>query len=148
MPDTAPGRVKAAKIATVQDEVTQTIERSGESLDHIARETMSCCGDTLTAAMQSGTRASNLVAEVSRSYLDACTGVAATMAELAGDSMACRTPADVAALQKKTSEAASKMVEANIAFWSDLYGAWSKSVEPVVARVADAPERLFRALAD
>ena len=148
MPDSSATRVKAAKTDTARDEITQAIEWSGESFDQIARETVSCCSDTLTAAMQSGTRASHLVADLGRSYMDACTGAAATFAELAGDSMACRTPADMAALQKKSSEAANKLLEANIAMWSTLYGAWSKPFEPVVARAADAPERLFRAMAD
>jgi len=146
MPDTA--RRRAATTKTVGDEVTQAIEQSGESLDHIARETMSCCSDTLSAAVQSGTRATQYAAELSRSYLDACAGAATTFAELAGDSLACRTPADIAALQKKSSEAAGKIFEANIALMSNLYGAWSKTFEPVVARAADAPERLFRAMAD
>jgi len=148
MPDSPAGRAKAAKAAPVRDEVTQTIERSSEALDHIARATVSCCNDTLTAAMQSGTRASHLMADLGRSYMDACTNAASTFAELAGDGMSCRTPADFAALQKKSSEAANRMFEANIALWSDLYGAWSRTFEPVVARAADAPERLFRAMAD
>jgi len=145
MPDTTPGR---ARTKTMQDEVTQAIEQSGESLDHLARETASCCSDTLTAAMQSGTRASQYLADIGRSYFDACTETATTFAQLAGDGLTCRTPADFAALQKKSSDATSRLLEANMALWSNMYGAWSKTVEPVMARAADAPERLFRAMAD
>ncbi len=147
MPDTA-ARTSPAKTTTEGDEITQTIKRSGESLDHIARETMSCCSDTVTAAVNSGVEASQFLTEVTRSYLEACAGSAMSAMQLARESTACRTPADVLALQKKGYESVSALAEASVKLSSDFYAAWSKALQPALARVTDAPERMFRAFAD
>ncbi len=148
MPDSAAGRARTVKTADTSDEITETINRSGASLDHIARETLSCCTDTLAAAMNSGTEASHVLSAVSRSYMDACASSANTAMELARDSLACRTPADVLAFQKKGFEAGNAMFGASVKLCSDLYNAWSASLVPVLARVTDVPERMFRAVAD
>jgi len=148
MPDSVAGRTRTAKTADASDEITQTINRSGESLDHIARETLSCCADTLTAAMNSGSETSHMLSAVTHAYVDACTRSATAVMDLARDGAACRTPADVLALQKKGFEATNTMFEASTKLCSDLYDAWSKSMMPVLARATDVPERMFRAVAD
>jgi len=144
MPDTAP---RAAAV-TGSDEITQTIKRSGESLDHIARETMACCNDTFSAAVKSGVETSQLLSEATRTYFEACAGSAASAMQLARDSLACRSPADMLTLQKKTYESASALAEASVKLSSDLYAAWSKAVQPTLAQATDTPERMFRAFAD
>jgi hypothetical protein len=148
MPDSVAGRPRTAKTADASDEMTQTINRSGEALDHIARETLSCCTDTLAAAMNSGSETSHLLSAVTRAYMDACTRSATTVMDLARDGMTCKTPADVLAVQKKGFEATHTMFEASTKLCSDLYDAWSQSLVPVLTRATDVPERMFRAVAD
>ena len=58
------------------DEVTETLKRSGESLDHITREGLRCYSDAMAAAMQSGMETSRMFADLGNRLLwsrDLCT---------------------------------------------------------------------------
>lgn len=147
MLDTASGRTGGMPLAA-GDEVTETLRRSGESLDHITREGLRCYTDAMAAAMQSGMETSRMFADLGGSHMNAFVTSATVAADIARDSLLCRTPLDVAALQKRGFEAANAATESSIKLCQDLYGAWSKAFQPVIARVADVPERMFQAIAD
>jgi len=125
-----------------------TIREASESANHIAGEYAAMCSDTLAATLQSGTQVAHMLTDVGRTYADACACTASTLAEIARESVTCRSPNDVVALQKKSMDGLNAIVEATSRVYGGLFAAWSKAMEPVVARMSDAPERLFRAAAD
>jgi len=133
---------------TFSNEGVSTLREAGESANHIAAEYAAMCSDSLAATLQSGTQVANMLNEISRTYADACACTASTLAEIARESVTCRSPNDVVALQKKSMDGMNAIVEATFRVHGGLFAAWSKAMEPVVARLSDAPERIFRAVAD
>lgn len=145
MPDTATPHLSEAYAL---DEASQTLKRTRDSLNRIANEAAACCSDTMSAAIESGAEASRRMQEVGGSIFTSYMGAVTTFTDLGRDTLTCRTPADAAALQKKTFEAFTATMDASSKFYDSLFNAWSQSMTPVVARAADTPERMFRAIAD
>lgn len=134
--------------ANMADEASQTLKRTGEAVNQMTGEALSCCSDTLAAALQAGTEASMLMSELSRAFLETCSATSLTFAEIMRESLACRTPADLALLQDKGMNALNGTLEASTKHYNDMFSAYSRALEPLMARAANAPERMFRAIAD
>ena len=130
------------------NEGIETMKEASESATHIATEYTSMCSDTLAATLQSSTQVAHMLSDVGRTYADACACCASTMPEIARESFTCRTPGDFVNLQKKSMDGLNAVVEASAKVYGGIFAAYSKAFEPVVARMTDAPERLFRAVAD
>ncbi len=140
--------LEAPKLGDFSNEGIATFKEASESANHIAGEYTSMCSDTFATALQSGTQVASMMTDVGRAYADAFACYTTTLAEIARESMTCRTPADVVALQKKSMDGLNTMVEASAKVYGGMFAAWSKAAEPIVARISDAPERLFRAVAE
>lgn len=139
-------KVIAAK--PVANEATETLQRTRESVSHMSGEYVAICTDTLSAAMETGSLTSKLLVEMNQTYMEACTGNLSAFAEISRDSLACRSPADLLALQQKAAEAITASVNSTSKFYGNLFNVFSQAVDPLVTRASHAPERLFKALAD
>lgn len=140
-------RRKADGGETTQEAIT-TVNQARDSLNQIAGGYMSVCSDTLAAAMESGSQTSRLAADMGRAYLDACGTAAANFAEIARDSLVCRSPVEAAALQKKAMDAFAGSFDATRKLYSDLFANYTRALEPLFTRTADIPERMMRAVTD
>ncbi len=151
--DTAPSgrsarsRPKGAPAYPI-DETTETVKRAGDSLNQIASEYAAICSDDIAAAIAAGSQGAKLFTELTRAYAEAVTASAQTCVEFGREAMSCRTPADIVTLQKRAVESLSESAEATARIYSGVFETWSKAVDPFVVRVADGPQRLFRAFAD
>ncbi len=132
----------------VANEATETLQRTRESVSHMSGEYVAICTDTLSAAMETGSLTSKLLAEINQSYMDACTGNLSAFAEIGRDSLACRTPADLMALQQKAAEAVTASVNTTSKLYGGLFAIFSQAMDPLMTRASHAPQRLFKALAD
>lgn len=132
----------------IVNEATETLKRTRDSVTHVSGEYAAICSDTLAAAMETGSLTSKLLVEMNQTYMEACTGNLSAFAEISRDSLACRTPADLLALQQKAAEAVTASVNTTSKFYGGLFAVFSQAMDPLVARASHAPERLFKALAD
>jgi len=130
------------------NEATETLKRTRDSVTHVSGEYAAICSDTLAAAMETGSLTSKRLVEMNQTYMEACTGTLSAFAEISRDSLACRTPADLLALQQKAAEAVTASVNTTSKFYGGLFAVFSQAMDPLVARASYAPERLFKALAD
>ena len=138
----------ASQLEALSNEGVDTVKEVSESANHIAGEYTSMCSDTFAAALQSSSQVAQMMSDIGRTYADACACCVSTMAEISRDSMACRNPADMVALQKKSMDGFHAMFEVSAKVYGGIFAAWSKAAEPLVARMSDAPERMFRSVAD
>ncbi len=139
---------KPGAFKPIANEATETLQRTRESVSHMSGEYVAICTDTLTAAMETGSLTSKLLAKMNQSYMDACTGNLTAMAAIGRDSLACRSPADLLALQQKAAEAVTASFNSTSKFYGGLFAVFSQAMDPLMVRASHAPERLFKALAD
>jgi hypothetical protein len=132
----------------MSNEAAETLKRTNDSLNQLASECAAICSADMAAAIETSTHGVELLTEMTRSYIDACTQAATNWAEIGRESLACRTPADFTNLQKRAVDSLNASFEVNGKLYKGLFESWSKSIDPFVARVADGPQRLFRAFAD
>lgn len=121
--------------------------RKHEALDHIAQTCMSVCSDNLEAALESGSRTSHLAADMGRSYIDVCSAFAVEMSEIARESLTCRSPSDVMALQDKALDVLGTTFDASRKVYGDLFAGYNRALEPVFERAMGGPERMLQAIA-
>ncbi len=130
------------------DENLATLQQTGETIDHASAECRNIISDNIAAAVETGTLTSQLIAAFGKSYVEAYNTSMHTISEISRDAAACRTPADFAELQKRSMALFTGSFNANSKRCSDMFGIYTKALEPLVARAAFAPERLFKAVAD
>lgn len=138
----------ALRESAALNEGAETLKNATDSLNRVTGECTAMCTDTMAAAMESGARTSQLMSELAKSYMEVCGASAVTMAEIGRESFTCRSPADIVALQKKAVQSFTETFAESNKVYGHIFATWSKAFEPLVARVADGPERLFSAMAD
>ncbi len=130
------------------DEGMATLKQTGDSLNRVAGECMAICSDNMATAVESGTLAANLASQMGKVWMDAASCVATNMAEIGREAATCRTPADFVTVQKKAIDSMVETMTAANQMYSRIFATFGKAVDPLVARAADGPERMFRAFAD
>ena len=130
------------------EEGAATLTQTSDSLKRIGAACMTVGSDNMAALTEAGTLAGRLMTDMTKSYIDAISYAAVTYAGLGRDCLTCRTPADVVEFQKKALEGFTETYEASSKVYSNLFEAFSTAFEPLMARAADGPERMFRAFAD
>ena len=132
----------------VSDEIDATLTNTRQSLNHMTGECLAINSDSLASAMASSSEVARLASEFGKSYMDVCGLAMGNFTAVSRQAMTCRTPEDLFRLQRKTFEGVGSTMEAVNKMYAGLFHAYSKALEPVISRVADGPERLFRAVAD
>ena len=132
----------------IADEAIATLKQGSDALSQVANECAAIYTGDIAAAIESGTQGAKLMSELSKSYFDTCMASATTLAEVAREAMTCRTPTDFLELQKRAAAGLNASVEATGKLYGGLFECWSKAFDPFVSRVADGPQKLFRAFAD
>ena len=130
------------------EEGAATLTQTSDSLKRIGATCMTVGSDNIAALTEAGALAGRLMTDMTRSYIDAVSYTAVTYVGLGRDCLTCRTPADVVEFQKKALEGFTETYEASSKVYSNLFEAFSTAFEPLMARAADGPERMFRAFAD
>ncbi len=132
----------------ITDEAMATLKQGTDAFGQVANECAAIYTGDIAAAIETGTQGAKLMTELTKSYFDTCSASATTLAEVGREAMTCRTPADFLELQKRASAGLNASIEATGKLYGGLFECWSKAFDPFVARVADGPQRLFRAFAD
>lgn len=145
-PDGAAFRPDGA--ANLSEEGAATFTQANDSLQRIGGAYMAISSDNMAALTEAGAQAGRLMTDMTKSYIDALSYAAVTYAGLGRDCLTCRTPADVVEFQKKAMEGFTETYEAVSKVYSNLFESFSTAFEPLMARSADGPERMFRAFAD
>lgn len=130
------------------EEGAATFVQASDGLKRISAACMTVGSDNIAALTEAGALAGRLMTDMTKSYIDAVSYAAVTYAGLGRDCLTCRTPADVVEFQKKALEGFTETYEASSKVYSNLFEAFSTAFEPLMARAADGPERMFRAFAD
>ncbi|MGN6208506.1 hypothetical protein [Asticcacaulis sp.] len=130
------------------EEGAATFVQASDGLKRIGAACMTVGSDNIAALTEAGALAGRLMTDMTKSYIDAVSYAAVTYAGLGRDCLTCRTPADVVEFQKKALEGFTETYEASSKVYSNLFEAFSTAFEPLMARAADGPERMFRAFAD
>ncbi|MGN6363466.1 hypothetical protein [Asticcacaulis taihuensis] len=130
------------------EEGAATFVQASDGLKRMGAACMAVGSDNIAALTEAGALAGRLMTDMTRSYIDAVSYAAVTYAGLGRDCLTCRTPADVVEFQKKALEGFTETYEASSKVYSNLFEAFSTAFEPLMARAADGPERMFRAFAD
>jgi hypothetical protein len=144
----SPRSTRPAPEIEVVNEGAETAKRVGESAGLVGAECLTLCSDTLSAVVDSASRSSQVLAGIGLSCFENYSACVAEMSEIGREAVTCRSPADVVNVQKKAMESVSRSLEASGKLYLEMFGAWSKAYQPLLARTMDAPERLFRAVAD
>ncbi len=137
----------APQIETV-NEGAETAKRVGESAGQVGAECLTMCSDAISAAVDSATRTSEVIASLSKSCFDNYSATVAEMTEIGREAMTCRSPSDLVNLQQKTMASLTRSLDTSGKLYAEMFGAWSKAFQPLLLRTMDGPERLFRAVAD
>jgi hypothetical protein len=132
----------------MSDESVATLNQANESLSRIGGAYMAVSSDNMAALIEAATLSGRLATDMTKSYVDAMSLAAVNYAGLGRDCLTCRTPADVVELQKKAMEGFNESCEAVNKVYSNLFETFSAAFQPLMARSADGPERMFRAFAD
>ena len=143
-----PRHARPAPEVDVANEGAETAKRVGESAGQVGAECVSMCSDTMAAALDTATRTSQVLAGIGLSCFENYSASVAEMSEIGREAVTCRSPADVVNVQKKAMESVTRNLAAGGKLYVEMFGAWSKAFQPLLARTMDAPERLFRAVAD
>jgi hypothetical protein len=130
------------------EEGAATFVQASDGLKRMGAACMTVGSDNIAALTEAGALAGRLMTDMTKSYIDAVSYAAVTYAGLGRDCLTCRTPADVVEFQKKALEGFTETYEASSKVCSNLFEAFSTAFEPLMARAADGPERMFRAFAD
>ncbi len=130
------------------DEGTTTLAQANDGAARIGAAFLAVGSDNLAAAIEANALCGRLVTDMTKSSIDAVSNAAVTYAGLGREYLTCRTPADVIEFQKKAMEGATQTYVAATKLFSDLFESYSTAFEPLMARSADGPERMFRAFAD
>lgn len=130
------------------DERTATLTQTTDGLKRAGAAYMAVGSDNMSAIVEANGLMLKLMTDLARSQTDALSHAAVTYAGLGRDCLTCRTPADVVELQKKAVDSLRSTYDAAGQVYTNLFGAFSNAMQPLIARSADGPERMFRAFAD
>lgn len=130
------------------DEGTTTLVQANDGAARIGAAFLTVGSDNLAAAIEANALCGRLITDMTKSSIDAVSNAAVTYAGLGRECLTCRTPADVIEFQKKAMEGITQTYVAATKLYSDLFESYSAAFEPLMARSADGPERVFRAFAD
>jgi len=128
-------------------EGAEVLQRSGETFNHLADESIACCQELLAAAIQSGMETSRLIREFGEPCLDTYNRGNAAL-EMISQALACRSPVDALALQLKGIEATQVAFAAYMKTFYAFCDSLSVATRPTIASATDVPERMFRAFAN
>lgn len=144
----SPRRPRPTPQIDTAHEGAETVQRVGESTGKIGAECLTMCSDTVAAAVDTASRTSQVLAGIGLSCFENYSASVAEMAEIGREAVTCRSPADVVNVQKRAMESVTRSLEAGSKLYVEMFGVWSTAFQPLLARTIDAPERLFRAVAD
>jgi hypothetical protein len=143
-----PAKASTSGDGQIVDEALATLKQGSDAFSQVANECAAIYTGDIAAAIETGTQSAKLMTELTKSYFDTCAASATTIAEVSREAMTCRTPADFLELQKRATASLNASVEATGKLYAGLFEYWSKAFDPFVSRVADGPQRLFRAFAE
>ncbi|EGF90026.1 hypothetical protein ABI_44530 [Asticcacaulis biprosthecium C19] len=130
------------------DEINETIGRASDSLNQMSGECLALYADGLAATMAASDETSRRIDDIRKSSTEACLASVGRFTALSRDTLMCRTLADALTLQQRSLENLTDSVADASRIYCGLFEAWSHAVDPIVARAALGPQRLFRAFAD